>query len=70
MRRIQMNPDERLREEMKKVKILGEQIGYGNMIECAKALWNEILPADRFKDVTPIYARTAAVIMGRNGMNE
>lgn len=70
MRRIQMNPDERLREEMKKVKILGEQIGYGNMIECAKALWNEILPGDRFKDVTPIYRDTAAVIMGRDEMNE
>lgn len=46
---------ERLKEEMKLVKALGECIGYGNMIECAKALWNEKLGNKRFKDVMDTY---------------
>lgn len=45
----------RLKSEMKAVKELGERIGYGNMIECAKVLWNSILPVKRFDDVSPTY---------------
>lgn len=46
---------DKLKSEMKAVKELGERIGYGNMIECAKVLWNSILPAKRFDDVSPTY---------------
>lgn len=53
---------ERLKEEMKLVKALGENIGYGNMIECAKALWNEMLGKKYFNDVMPTYESVAKEI--------
>ncbi len=56
---------ETLLEEMLRVKQLGEQIGYGNMIECAKALWNESLPVKRFTDVMPNYELRAKELSGK-----
>lgn len=50
---------ESLKEDMICVKRLGERIGYGNMIECAKALWNELLQHKRFEDVMPNYEQCA-----------
>lgn len=48
-----------IKDEMIAVKRLGEMIGYGNMIECAKALWNESLQHKRFDDVMPNYEQCA-----------
>ena len=48
-----------LKDDMLCVKSLGEIIGYGNMIECAKALWNELLQHKRFDDVMPNYEQCA-----------
>lgn len=50
-----------LEREMAEVKKLGDRIGYGNMIECAKALWNEELPVEHFI-VDPHYADAAKAV--------
>ena len=50
---------EQLKREMEAVKRLGDQIGYGNMIACAEALWNELLPVPRFEVENPIYTEIA-----------
>ena len=50
---------ENLRREMEAVKRLGDQIGYGNMIACAEALWNEMLDTKRFEIENTIYAEIA-----------
>ena len=48
------------------VRKLGEQIGYGNIIECAMALWNELLQVKRFDDVDPNYERCAKELNQQN----
>lgn len=53
-----------LEYEMREVKRLGDSIGYGNMIECAGALLNELVPSPQY-EVSSIYEEMAKKILGK-----
>ena len=47
--------NERLKRECEEVKRLGDQIGYGNMMTIASALWAKMLIDEEFGDTEAFY---------------